>query len=110
VALWEYLGYQAVPTPRTLIAGIRSLPAASWLTVDRHQELYEARYWDALGHASRDATRATASDARQRIRALLREAVARHLVSDVRSARSVRRIDRSAIDVRAPGHVPGRSQ
>ncbi len=83
VALWEYLAYQAVPAPRTLIQGIRALPPGSWLTVDTEGKICEGRYWDLLEHASPDARSASEAKSRQRVGELLREAVALHLVSDV---------------------------
>ncbi len=83
VAVWEYLAYQSVPTPRTLIEGVRALPPGHWLTVDRDGTVSERRYWDPLAQASPEARGATAPDARRRIGELLREAVELHLVSDV---------------------------
>jgi asparagine synthase (glutamine-hydrolysing) len=83
VALWEYLGYQSVPAPRTLIQGIHALPPGSWLTVDTAGKMREGRYWDLLEHASPEARDAPAAESRRRVGELLREAVAMHLVSDV---------------------------
>ena len=83
VALWEYLGYQSVPAPRTLIQGIHTLPPGAWLTVDTAGTMCEGRYWDLLEHASPEARSATAAESRRRVGELLREAVAMHLVSDV---------------------------
>jgi asparagine synthase (glutamine-hydrolysing) len=83
VALWEYLGYQSVPAPRTLIQGIQALPPGSWLTVDSAGQMCEGRYWDLLEHASPEARSAPVAESRRRVGELLREAVALHLVSDV---------------------------
>src|SRR5207253_7727805 len=33
VALSEYLAYQSLPAPRTLVHGVRSLPPGCWLSV-----------------------------------------------------------------------------
>jgi asparagine synthase (glutamine-hydrolysing) len=35
LGLGEYLTYQSVPAPRTLIHGVRALPPGGWLVVDR---------------------------------------------------------------------------
>jgi asparagine synthase (glutamine-hydrolysing) len=83
VALWEYLAYQSVPAPRTLVQGVRSLRPGHCLTVAAHGGIEEARYWDALAQASPGARGATAPEAGRRIGELLRESVALHLVSDV---------------------------
>jgi asparagine synthase (glutamine-hydrolysing) len=83
VALWQYLTYQSIPAPRTLLQGIRALPAGSWLTVDHTGKIREGRYWDSLQHASPAARTATEPEGRHRVAALLRDAVTSHLVSDV---------------------------
>jgi asparagine synthase (glutamine-hydrolysing) len=83
VALWEYLGYQSVPAPRTLVAGVKALRPGCWLSVDKTAQVSEGCYWDLLANASREAQTASASESRQRVRELLEEAVALHLVSDV---------------------------
>ena len=53
--LWSFLGYQAPAAPSTLIRGIRSLPAGSWLSVGRGGELRSGTYWDL--HTAAQATR-----------------------------------------------------
>jgi asparagine synthase (glutamine-hydrolysing) len=83
VALWEYLGYQSVPAPRTLVAGVKALRPGCWLSVDKTAQVSEGCYWDLLANASREAQTASASESRRRVRELLEEAVALHLVSDV---------------------------
>ncbi len=83
VALWEYLAYQSVPAPRTLIEGVRALPPGSWLTVESPGTISQGWYWNLLEQASPAARAATAAESRRRIGELLREAVALHLVSDV---------------------------
>jgi asparagine synthase (glutamine-hydrolysing) len=83
VALWQYLTYQSIPAPRTLLDGIRALPPGSWLTVDPTGKICRGRYWDLLQHASPAARMATEPEGRHRVAALLRDSVASHLVSDV---------------------------
>src|SRR5581483_9123302 len=83
VALCQYLTYQSVPAPRTLIKGIHALPPGSWLTFDRNGRINAQRYWDMLANASMDARQDSLSDARKKIGNLLRESIALHMVSDV---------------------------
>jgi asparagine synthase (glutamine-hydrolysing) len=83
VALWQYLAYQAIPAPRTLLQGVRALPPGSWLTVDPAGTIDEGRYWDPLQHASPAARAAADPEVKRRVGELLRDAVASHLVSDV---------------------------
>ena len=83
VALWQYLGYQSVPAPRTLVAGVRALAPGCWMTVDALGRTGGGCYWDLLANASREARTASTRDSRRRVRELLAESVALHLVSDV---------------------------
>jgi asparagine synthase (glutamine-hydrolysing) len=83
VALWEYLAYQSVPAPRTLIKDVRALLPGNWLSINVAGNVTEGSYWDPLERASREAARATALQGKQRVGELLRESVALHLVSDV---------------------------
>lgn len=109
VALWEYLAYQAVPAPRTLIEGVRALSPGAWLSVGATGGLVEGRYWDPLEQASPEAPRATAAESRRKVGELLRESVALHLVSDVPVAAFLSGgIDSSAVValMREAGHTP----
>ncbi|HEY0386199.1 MAG TPA: asparagine synthase (glutamine-hydrolyzing), partial [Pyrinomonadaceae bacterium] len=83
IALWEYLGYQSVPAPRTLIENVRALRPGCWMTVDAAGEVNEKSYWDLLDNASHEAQAATIGESRRRVRELLEESIALHLVSDV---------------------------
>ncbi|MBI1761462.1 MAG: asparagine synthase (glutamine-hydrolyzing) [Acidobacteria bacterium] len=83
IALSEYLAYQSVPAPRTLIEGVRLLPPGSWLKVDAQGQVAETRYWDALTCAEPSAAGQSYETSKRRVNELLHEAVALHLVSDV---------------------------
>ena len=83
IGLWEYLGYQSVPAPRTLIQGVQMLEPGHWLAVDAGGVVTGGRYWDLLEMASPEARAASAEEARVRVGTLLRESIALHLVSDV---------------------------
>ncbi len=83
VALSEYLAYQSVPAPRTLIEGVRLLPPGSWLKVAADGRVTETRYWDALAAAESVEPGQSYETSKRRVNELLHEAVALHLVSDV---------------------------
>ena len=48
VALQEYLAYQSVPAPRTMIQSIQALPPGTWIEVDATGHTEQHRYWDLL--------------------------------------------------------------
>jgi asparagine synthase (glutamine-hydrolysing) len=81
-ALFHYLSFLATPAPQTLFAGIRKLPAGTWLRVDADGRIEQRRWWDAwddvapLRGESEDAIAARVLDT-------LRTAVRRRKVSDV---------------------------
>ena len=80
--LAPYLATQYVPGPRTLFAGVRSLPPGSRLIVDEGKEPIEESYWRLPSldpaHLYQDREAATRD-----VAALVREAVRMRLVSDV---------------------------
>ena len=80
-ALWQYLGYQAVSPPRTLVSGVRALPPGHRLDVRHGRAAQAVRYWDLM--ADRASSEGDAAPAARRVRELLSESVAAHLVSDV---------------------------
>jgi asparagine synthase (glutamine-hydrolysing) len=51
-ALYHYLSFLTTPAPLTMFAGIRKLPAATWLRVDLDGALEERRWWDPLDAAA----------------------------------------------------------
>ncbi len=81
--LWDYMAYQSVPAPSTLIKGVRALLPGSWLTVDLVGRTTEKTYWGILENASEEARDATETESRGRVRELLRESIGLNLVSDV---------------------------
>ena len=82
-ALHEYLAYQSIPAPRTLIDGVRALPPGAWMTIDASGAIEQRQYWDLLGDASDEARGADRATVRRRTGELLRESAELHLVSDV---------------------------
>jgi asparagine synthase (glutamine-hydrolysing) len=83
IGLGEYLAYQSVPAPRTLIQDVRMLPPGAWMVVDRAGRTTEGIYWDLLRDAEPGARTETLADSRRRVAQLLRESVELHQVSDV---------------------------
>ncbi|MGE0704372.1 MAG: asparagine synthase (glutamine-hydrolyzing) [Vicinamibacterales bacterium] len=108
-AVWQYLGYQTVPAPRTLIEGVRLLEPGSLLTVEASGRVQERQYWDLMASASPCEGQVSSETAVRRVRELLDESVNLHLVSDVPVAVFLSGgIDSSAIAalVRDAGRTP----
>ncbi|HUL73826.1 MAG TPA: asparagine synthase (glutamine-hydrolyzing) [Vicinamibacterales bacterium] len=83
IALDQYLAYQSVPTPRTLVRHVQMLRPATIAIAGPGGSYDERAYWDLLTDASPDARHATRAEARRRVHDLLTASVRRHLVSDV---------------------------
>src|SRR5439155_9197250 len=83
VALDQYLTYQSVPAPRTLLQDVKALPPGSWLRVGADGRITDGVYWDLLGSASYAPSIQSEGEGKRHVRELLRESVALHLVSDV---------------------------
>ena len=79
-ALYDYLGFEFVPAPQTMFAGINKLPAGHYLLLAGDQ-LEVARYWD-LSFAP-GQNRLSFDEAVEQLRYHLDSAVKSHLVSDV---------------------------
>ncbi|WP_417913710.1 asparagine synthase (glutamine-hydrolyzing) [Candidatus Electronema sp. JM] len=79
-AMYDYLGFEFVPAPETMFAGIHKLPAGHLLTLENGQ-LRTEQYWDLHFHPGENKLSFT--EAVERMRELLDQAVASHLVSDV---------------------------
>lgn len=83
VAASQYLHYQSVPAPRTMIEGVSALEPGSWLRVAVDAPTTRGQYWDLLGDADPAAADTTLEGAKARVSDLLRESTALHMVSDV---------------------------
>ena len=83
VAVDRYLAYQTVPTPRTLIAGVRMLLPGHWCRVTGHGHVTEQPYWDLLDQSQPAPASVQFEDARREVHRLLLDSVAGHLISDV---------------------------
>lgn len=109
IALNEYLAYQSIPAPRTLIKGIRTLPPGTYLTISASGQIDQVQYWDLLQSHSPEACIADKAATVRRVGELLREATEQHLVSDVPVGVFLSGgIDSSAITalIREAGHTP----
>jgi asparagine synthase (glutamine-hydrolysing) len=82
VAIADYLTFQSVPTPRSILAGVRKLPAGCYLVVDENGAR-EQRYWSLPVDPQATQRDLGADYYREGLRALLTEAVRLRLVSDV---------------------------
>jgi asparagine synthase (glutamine-hydrolysing) len=86
VALHHYLTFHAVvPAPRTILADVQKLPAASMLVVEADGRRRQRTYWDpaTVGATGRFEDLATEDDWRTAVDRALRTAVERRLVADV---------------------------
>jgi asparagine synthase (glutamine-hydrolysing) len=81
-AISPYLTFGYVPSPRTIYAGIRSVPPGCVLTIEDGGEPRIERYWETPRRTP-DAPDLSYDDAVVQTRDRLRAAVAKRLISDV---------------------------
>jgi asparagine synthase (glutamine-hydrolysing) len=79
VALDQFLTYEYVLAPRTMLKGVHKLPPAHYLEY-RNGSVSTHRYWDAADVALRNWSDENAAEA---LRSALRTAVSRQLMADV---------------------------
>jgi asparagine synthase (glutamine-hydrolysing) len=77
-ALYDYLGFEFVPSPLTMFEGIEKLPPGNRLIFQKGTAKREV-YWDL----NRPGTSLSQEEAVAELRRLLQETVAKHLISDV---------------------------
>jgi asparagine synthase (glutamine-hydrolysing) len=83
IALDQYLTYQSVPAPRTLVRGVRMLGPGRVAVARGADQFVEREYWDAIANAAADTGPADRRDVVARVHDLMAESVRLHLVSDV---------------------------
>ena len=84
VALSHYLSLNAiVPSPRTIIAGVRKLPPATIRVVDSDGTIRDTTYWDLRFERASDRVGWSERDWQEALLDALRVAVRRRFVSDV---------------------------
>jgi asparagine synthase (glutamine-hydrolysing) len=81
--LGEYLGFGYVPTPETLFAGIRKVPPASVIVVDKDGVHPPRPYWDLRFPPRGAEARVSLDEAADRVRDLFTVAVRKRLMGDV---------------------------
>jgi asparagine synthase (glutamine-hydrolysing) len=84
LTLKKYFGYGFIPAPRTLLAGVRKLPAGGMLTYDlRTADLSVASHWEFILEPSETADPSAQDRLADELLDRLRAAVRRQLVADV---------------------------
>jgi len=81
-AFFHYLSFLTTPAPLTLFAGVRKLPAGTWLNMKEDGQIRLTRYWDVWDHI-RPLTDISEEEIAERILLELRGAVKLRKVSDV---------------------------
>jgi asparagine synthase (glutamine-hydrolysing) len=107
VSLNDYLTFEYVPTPRSIIKGVKKLPPGHTLTVQAGRVEVSA-YWDVRLERSETGRKSEREYERELLDSL-EESVRRELVSDVPVGVLLSGgLDSSAIAVMAARHYPGR--
>jgi len=84
LAIQKYFAYGFIPAPHSLYKSIYKLPGGHSASVDTAQlQPVVRRYWDFHLESSGDMAERSEEDLADELRRLLRNAVARHLMSDV---------------------------
>jgi asparagine synthase (glutamine-hydrolysing) len=81
-ALFDYLSFLTTPAPTTLFAGIRKLPAGTWLHVAADGTTEERRWWDVWDHVT-PLTGVPEAEIAERVLDELRTSVRLRKLSDV---------------------------
>jgi asparagine synthase (glutamine-hydrolysing) len=90
-AVRSYFAYEYVPAPHSIFAAVRKLPAGHYLRIPldgsatgrQTSDWQPVRYWDVRFGVEAEARSRSVDDYAAELRTLLRDAVARRLVSDV---------------------------
>jgi asparagine synthase (glutamine-hydrolysing) len=81
-ALYHYLTFLTTPAPKTLFAGIQKLPAGCLLTCNAQGDIEITRYWDAVSNST-TVTQLDEREIVEELPRLLRESIAKRMMSDV---------------------------
>ncbi|MCU1385422.1 MAG: asparagine synthase (glutamine-hydrolyzing) [Acidobacteria bacterium] len=84
-AFWHYLTFIVTPAPLTLFRGIFKLPAGHLVTIDQHGHARARSWWDCRPSRSQALTETDLSEdeAVAELTRLLKQSIARRMVSDV---------------------------
>jgi asparagine synthase (glutamine-hydrolysing) len=84
IALDNYMTFHSVvPSPRTILEGVRKLPPATIRMIEADGRTTEKRYWSVPYEHDRDDIALSREEWRDRVLAALRKAVERRMVADV---------------------------
>jgi asparagine synthase (glutamine-hydrolysing) len=84
-AFWHYLTFIVAPAPLTMFRGVFKLPAGHILTIDHRGDAKARHYWDCAPDRATTLTERDLSepDAVAELTRLLKQSIARRMVSDV---------------------------
>jgi asparagine synthase (glutamine-hydrolysing) len=84
-AFWHYLTFIVAPAPLTMFRGVFKIPAGWRITIDARGEATATRWWDCRPDRDRMLTERDLSDedAVRELTRLLKQSIARRMVSDV---------------------------
>jgi asparagine synthase (glutamine-hydrolysing) len=80
--LVDYLRYQTVHCPQTIIDGVEMLPPGHYILISR-EELISERYWDLTKDHSKESFGQSPEEVKDQIRKKLEGAVKRRMIADV---------------------------
>ncbi|MDH2430130.1 N-acetylglutaminylglutamine amidotransferase [Sphaerisporangium sp. TRM90804] len=84
VALHHYMTFHSVvPSPRTILTGVRKLPPATVRTIEPDGTISDDHYWTPAFSRAQEAVGMDAAEWRDAVRETLRVAVRRRMVADV---------------------------
>jgi len=81
-ALQEYLAYEYVPAPRSILKNIRKLPAGNYLKW-QNGNIKTEKYWDLKLYRSEEPFHLSEGQCIDKIKALLSKSIQQRLISDV---------------------------
>jgi len=81
-AVYHYLSYYNVPSPRTIIKDVRCLPPGYFLTISQESGLEVKQYWDVKFEKPENKVHEV-EEIRWNVRELVTQAVEKRLISDV---------------------------
>lgn len=109
-ALAQYLLYEYVPSPLSIVEGVRKLPPGSFLTITEGDARIQT-YWDVSLESSETGTAPTEAEAIEGLVDALHKAVRLEMVSDVPIGVFLSGgIDSSAVTLAMAAEAPGRVQ
>lgn len=82
-AFWHYLTFIVAPAPLTMFRGIFKIPAGYMVTIDHTGRAVARQYWDCRPDASEMISFESDEEAAEELLRLLKQSIARRMVSDV---------------------------